>query len=98
MSKKKLPITLRVGRLVLTFDPQPEGGYVISSPFDPALLTQSDTIEEGIENAFDAAEALQAARADLRKTTRSSKPTAQEMRFAAPSVARTKKRTSAQSQ
>ncbi len=70
MAKKK-QYTVSDGKLVLTFKPQPEGGYVISSPLDPELLTEGETIEEGFDNARDAAEVLQACRDERRKTVRS---------------------------
>jgi antitoxin HicB len=37
--------------LVLT--PQPEGGFVVTSPVLPELITEGDTVEDAIENASD---------------------------------------------
>ncbi|MBM4346473.1 MAG: type II toxin-antitoxin system HicB family antitoxin [Deltaproteobacteria bacterium] len=50
---------------MLVLEPVAEGGYFVSSPSDPALLTQGATIEECIENARDAAAALAASRRKL---------------------------------
>ena len=33
------------GRIVLTLEPAEEGGYVVSSPLDPAVITQAETVE-----------------------------------------------------
>jgi predicted RNase H-like HicB family nuclease len=37
--------------LVLT--PQPEGGYTVTSPVLPELVTEGDTVEEALENVRD---------------------------------------------
>jgi len=41
--------------LVLT--PQPEGGFTVTSPLLPELVTDGNTIEEALENVHDALEA-----------------------------------------
>ena len=41
------------GRLVLHLEPAEEGGYVVTSPFDSALITEAETIEEAFEMARD---------------------------------------------
>ncbi len=46
------------GRLVLHLEPAEEGGYVVTSPFDPALITEGESIEEAFANAEDAAATL----------------------------------------
>ena len=51
------PYTVSDGDLVLTLEPAEEGGYVVTSPFDPELITEAETIEEAFENARDAADA-----------------------------------------
>jgi predicted RNase H-like HicB family nuclease len=61
------------GRLVLHLEPAAEGGYVVTSPFDSALITEAETIEEAFENAEDAAQTLAAGRAKLTKSR--SRPT-----------------------
>jgi predicted RNase H-like HicB family nuclease len=39
-----------------------EGGYVVTSPFDPELITEAESVEEAFENAYDAAAALRRSR------------------------------------
>ena len=44
--------------LPLVLEPQPEGGYVVTCPLVPELLTEGDTVEEALHNANDALEAV----------------------------------------
>jgi predicted RNase H-like HicB family nuclease len=57
--------TVSDGKLVLTLEADKTGGYVVSSPLDPELLTQAETIEEAFQNAYDASKALKKSRAKL---------------------------------
>ena len=44
-------------RIPLVFTPQPEGGYTVTSPALPELITEGDTLEEAqgnVQDAFDA--------------------------------------------
>src|SRR5271170_7975600 len=45
-------------RLPLVFTPQNEGGYTVTSPVLPELLTEGDTLEEAQANVSDAFEAV----------------------------------------
>ncbi|HMO84658.1 MAG TPA: type II toxin-antitoxin system HicB family antitoxin, partial [Lacipirellulaceae bacterium] len=45
-------------RVPLVFTPQPEGGYTVSSPVLPELITEGDTLEEAQANVRDAFEAV----------------------------------------
>jgi antitoxin HicB len=48
-------------RLPLVFHPQPEGGFTVTSPVLPELVTEGDTLEEAqanVQDAFDAAAEL----------------------------------------
>jgi antitoxin HicB len=45
-------------KLPLVLDPQPEGGWTITCPILPGLITEADTIEEISVNVADALEAL----------------------------------------
>ena len=45
-------------RIPLLFAPQIEGGYTVTSPVLPELLTEGDTLEEANENVRDALEAV----------------------------------------
>ena len=54
--------TVSDGKLLLTLQPDPAGGFVVTSPIDPAMITQAETIDE----AFAMARAAFAALADSR--------------------------------
>ncbi|MCY4558587.1 MAG: type II toxin-antitoxin system HicB family antitoxin [Chloroflexi bacterium] len=43
-----------IARIPLVLDPQPEGGYTVTSPLLPELITEGDTIAECLTNAEDA--------------------------------------------
>ncbi len=43
-----------MARIPLLLDPQPEGGYTVTSPPLPELITEGDTIAEALANAEDA--------------------------------------------
>ena len=47
-----------VYRLPLVFTPQPEGGYTVTSPALPELITEGETLEEAHANVRDAFEAV----------------------------------------
>jgi antitoxin HicB len=70
MAKKKVRYTVSDGKMVLTLTPAEEGGFVVTSPLDPGLVTEADTLEEAFEMAYDAAAGLRAARRLLQKRTR----------------------------
>jgi antitoxin HicB len=57
--------TVSDGKLVLTLEEAPEGGFVVTSPMDPELITEADEIGEAFENARDALKALKQSRAKL---------------------------------
>ncbi|MDB5292977.1 MAG: HicB family protein [Phycisphaerales bacterium] len=59
--------TVSDGKLVLTVEEAEEGGYVVTSPIDPGLVTEAETISEAFENARDAMKALARSRAKLLK-------------------------------
>jgi antitoxin HicB len=64
MKAKKL-YTVSDGKMVLTLEAAEEGGYVVTSPLNPELLTEAETLEEAFENARDAEKALRQSRAKL---------------------------------
>lgn len=41
-------------RVPLNLEPQPEGGYTVTSPVFPELVTEGDTLEEAYANAREA--------------------------------------------
>ena len=45
MMKAKIPLLL---------EPQPEGGYTVTSPLLPELITEGDTVAEALANVEDA--------------------------------------------
>lgn len=49
--------------LILT--PQPEGGYTVTSPLLPELVTEGDSLDEALENVKDALAAVIEAYQDL---------------------------------
>jgi len=53
------------GKIVLTLESAPEGGYVVTSPLDPELITEAETVDEAFGNARDALRALGRSRARL---------------------------------
>ena len=63
--KKMQRFTVSDGKMVLVLESAEEGGYLVTSPFDPELVTEAETIEEAFVMARDAAAGLQRLRADL---------------------------------
>jgi antitoxin HicB len=57
--------TVSDGKLVLTLQPAEEGGYVVTSPLDPELITEAESVEEAFQNASDAMRALRQSRSKL---------------------------------
>ncbi len=52
-------------RIPLLLDPQPEGGYTVTSPLVPELVTEGDTVEEALENVKEAIQAVAEVYQDL---------------------------------
>ncbi len=52
-------------RVPLVFTPQPEGGYTVSSPVLPELITEGDSLAQAQANVRDAFEAVVELYADL---------------------------------
>jgi antitoxin HicB len=57
--------TVSDGKLVLTLTPAEEGGFVVTSPLDPELVTEAESVEESFRMARDALRALRTSRAKL---------------------------------
>lgn len=55
---------------MLVLLPAEEGGYTVTSPFDPALITEAETIEEAFDNARDALKTLKEGRTKLLRQRR----------------------------
>ena len=47
-----------IAKVPLILDPQPEGGYTVTSPLLRGLVTEGDTIAEALFNAQDAFQAV----------------------------------------
>lgn len=54
-------------KLPLVFEPQPEGGYTVTSPLLPELVTEGDSVEDAVENVRDAFAAVLEIYRDLGK-------------------------------
>jgi predicted RNase H-like HicB family nuclease len=50
------------GELTLQLWPAEEGGYNVTCPWDPSLITQGESVEDAFEMAYDAQQALREAR------------------------------------
>ena len=57
--------TVSDGEMVLTLEPAEEGGYVVTSPLDPELITEAESLDEAFVNARDAVDALNESRKKL---------------------------------
>lgn len=57
----------QVFKVPLVLTPQPEGGYTVTSPVLPELVTEGDTLEEAVNNVRDALEAVIETYEDLKK-------------------------------
>ena len=62
---RKRRYTVSDGKLVLTLEEAEEGGYIVTSPLDPELITEAETVGEAFENAKDALRALAQSRTKL---------------------------------
>ncbi len=45
-------------KLPLVLSPQPEGGFTVTSPLLPELVTEGDTVQEALDNVQDALAAV----------------------------------------
>ncbi len=45
-------------KLPLVFEPQPEGGFTVTSPLLPELITEGDDFDDAVENVRDALAAV----------------------------------------
>jgi len=52
-------------KLPLVLTPQPEGGYTVTCPLLPELITEGDTVREALDNTADALAAVIEAYQDL---------------------------------
>ena len=59
--------TVSDGKLLLELEEAEEGGFIVTSPLDPELITEGQTVAEAFDNARDALKALSKSRAKLMK-------------------------------
>jgi antitoxin HicB len=52
-------------KVPLILSPQPEGGFTVTSPLLPELITEGDTVDEALANVQDALAAVVEAYEDL---------------------------------
>lgn len=57
--------TVSDGKLVLTLTTAEEGGYIVTSPVEPELITEADTIDDAFKMAHDALRALRTSRTKI---------------------------------
>ena len=48
------PESTMLYKIPLLLSPQPEGGFTVTSPLIPELITEGDTLDEALDNARDA--------------------------------------------
>ncbi|HLO33453.1 MAG TPA: type II toxin-antitoxin system HicB family antitoxin [Anaerolineales bacterium] len=57
----------QIYKLPLVLEPQPEGGYVVTCPLLPELITEGDNIQDALQNANDALAAIVGALKELNR-------------------------------
>ena len=67
MSKEQVKPMSKLYKVPLVLSPQPEGGYTVTSPVLPELVTEGDSLEEAMENVRDALQAALETYQDLGK-------------------------------
>ncbi len=54
-------------KLPLVLEPQPEGGYLVTCPLLPELITEGENVQEALQNANDALAAIVEALKELKR-------------------------------
>ena len=62
--------TVMDGKLTLTLEEAEEGGYIVTSPMDPEMVTEAETVAEAFLMARDSLATLKASRAKLVRSMR----------------------------
>jgi predicted RNase H-like HicB family nuclease len=65
--KKRRSFTVSDGELVLRLESAEEGGYIVTSDFEPELITEAESLEDAFAMARDAIKALHASRIKLHR-------------------------------
>ncbi len=63
-----MPFVTMLYKIPLLLTPQPEGGFTVTSPLLPELITEGESIDEVLVNVRDAFEAIRELYVDLGKT------------------------------
>jgi antitoxin HicB len=66
--------TVSDGRLLLQLEVAAEGGYVVTSPINPELVTEAETVDEAFSNAKDALDCLARLRVALNRQLATRRP------------------------
>jgi antitoxin HicB len=62
------------GKILLTLQEDEDGWFIVTSPTDPAMITQARSIGEAFEMARDAFAALASSRNDSRRWEKGARP------------------------
>ena len=62
----------------LVLEPQPDGGYVVTCPLLPELITEGDSVQDALQNANDALAAIVEALRELKRPLPPVLPATQE--------------------
>ena len=57
----------QIYKLPLVLEPQPEGGYVVTCPLLPELITEGENVQDALQNANDALAAIVEAMKELKR-------------------------------
>ncbi len=68
----------QIYKLPLILEPQPEGGYVVTCPLLPELITEGETVQDALQNANDALAAIVEALKELKRPLPSALQPAQD--------------------
>ena len=68
----------QIYKLPLVLEPQPEGGYVVTCPLLPELITEGENVQDALQNANDALAAIVEALKELKRPLPSALQPAQE--------------------
>ena len=78
--------TVSDGKMMLVLEEAEEGGFVVTSPLDPGLVTQAETLQEAFQMAYDAAECLVIGRKSLAERLRLTDPSKRSPEIASTST------------
>lgn len=65
--------TVSDGKMVLRLEEAEEGGFIVTSPLDPELITEADSLTEAFGHARDALRALNQSRRKMLRAIQKAK-------------------------